>query len=202
MKFFVKKLILFLFVLCSTFCASAQVQFGVKAGFNISNLSTSGMTFASGASFSSKADFNGGVMASLPLFPSFYLQPELSYSGQGQSFSNPMANGTLNYDYLNLPVLFKYQHASGLFVETGPQIGFLLSAKEAASGHSTLDVTSGSQSIDFSWAFGFGYKLQAIPIGIDLRYNLGLTTIYKQSGVGTAKNSVFQFDLFYLFGGK
>ncbi len=30
-----------------------------------------------------------------------------------------------NYSYINVPVLFKYQHSSGLFAETGPQIGFL-----------------------------------------------------------------------------
>ncbi len=194
-----KKLLLILPLACSVIIASAQVRFGIKAGLNLANLVTSGLTFVPGASFSSRADFNGGVMASLPLFSSFYLQPELNYSGQGQSFSNPMAKGTINYDYLNLPVLLKYQHTSGIFAETGPQIGFLLSAKAKAEGYPTIDQNE-IQSIDFSWAFGLGYKLHSIPIGIDLRYNLGLTTVYKNSPGGTAKNSVFQIDLFYLFG--
>jgi hypothetical protein len=199
MKLFMKKLILILFVLCSAFTAGAQIQFGVKAGLNIANLTMSGIQY--GASTSSRADFNGGVLASLPLFSSFYLQPELMYSGQGLSYSNSTANGTANYGYLNLPVLFKYQHASGLFAETGPQIGFLLSAKDKGNGN-TVDIKSQTQSIDFSWAFGIGYKLQSIPMGIDLRYSLGLTNVYKYSGSGTGKNSVFQFGLFYLFGGK
>jgi hypothetical protein len=196
-----KKLLFILLIICSGFVTSAQVQFGIKAGLNLSNLTTSGLTFASGASFSSRADLNGGVMVSLPLFSNFYLQPELNYSGQGQNFSNPMAKGTINYNYLNLPVLLKYQHTSGIFAETGPQIGFLLSAKAKVEGYPTIDENE-IQSIDFSWAFGLGYKLHSIPIGIDLRYNLGLTTVYKNSPEGTAKNSVFQFDLFYLFGGK
>jgi hypothetical protein len=196
-----KKLLFILLITCSGFVTSAQVQFGIKAGLNLSNLITSGLTFASGASFSPRADLNGGVMVSLPLIASFYLQPELNYSGQGQSFSNPMAKGTINYNYLNLPVLLKYQHVSGIFAETGPQIGFLLSAKGKRDGYASYDLNE-SQSIDFSWAFGIGYKLHSIPIGIDLRYNLGLTTVYKNSPGGTAKNSVFQFDLFYLFGGK
>ena len=196
-----KKLILILFVLCSAFATNAQVRFGIKAGLNLSNLVTSGVTFVDGASFSSRTDFNGGVMASLPLFSNFYLQPELAYSVQGQNSSSPMAKATVIYDYLNLPVLFKYQHTSGIFAETGPQIGFLLSAKGKIDGYAPYDLNE-SQPIDFSWSFGIGYKLHSIPIGIDLRYNLGLTTVYKNSPGGTAKNSVFQIDIFYLFGAR
>jgi hypothetical protein len=192
-----KKMTLVLFFICSAVAANAQVQLGLKAGLNIANVTTSGISFVNGASFSSRDAFNGGFLASLPLFSSFFLQPELMYSGQGQSFSNPVAKGTINYSYLNLPVLFKYQHVSGLFAETGPQIGFLLSAKAIANGV-TYDQNA-IESIDFSWAFGIGYKLKRIPVGLDLRYNLGLTNFYKNSGSGTAKNSVFQIDVFYLF---
>lgn len=194
-----KRIILVLFTAGSAIIASAQIQFGVKAGLNVANLTMSGIQY--GASISSKIQFNAGALVLIPLFSDFYLQPELMYSGQGLSFSNSIANGKTNYGYLNLPVLFRYQHASGLFVETGPQIGFLLSAEEIGNGH-TVDTKSQTQAIDFSWAFGLGYKLKKIPIGIDARYNLGLTNIDKESGSGTIKNSVFQFDLFYLFGGK
>ncbi len=69
-------------------------------------------------------------LASIPLFSTCSLQPEVLYSGQGAKFSDSLVTGKLNYGYLNVPVLFKYQHASGLFAETGPQVGFLLSAKE------------------------------------------------------------------------
>ncbi|HEY1872271.1 MAG TPA: porin family protein [Chitinophagaceae bacterium] len=195
-----KKLILIVFVLASAFVASAQVQYGIKAGLNVANLKSSGITYDNGTSLSSKTDFNAGIMAAIPLFSNAYLQPELSFSGQGQKYTSSVANGTINYDYLNLPVLFKYQHSSGLFAESGPQIGFLLSAKIKINGY-TIDQTQ-TQTVDFSWAFGLGYKLQSIPVGIDLRYNLGLTSVNKESGTATIKNSVFQFDVFYLFGVK
>jgi hypothetical protein len=191
-----KILLAFIFVFLA-FAAGAQVQFGIKAGVNIANITTSGLTFVPGASYSTRTDFNGGVLVSIPLFSDFFLQPELNYSGQGESYSNPIANGTLNYSYLNIPVLFKYQHRSGLFAETGPQIGFLLAAKAVANG-ATYDQNA-IESTDFTWAFGIGYKLHPIPLGLDLRYNLGLTNIYKNSGSATAKNSVFQIDVFYLF---
>ena len=179
--------------------AGAQVQFGVKAGYNLANLNFSGDL--NGVSLKSKSDFSAGVIASVPLFHSCFLQPEVLYSGQGTSLSDSSQTGNLNYSYINVPVLFKYQHVSGLFAETGPQIGFLLSAKEKVEGQS-IDVKSSTQSTDFSWVFGVGYKLPKINLGIDARYNLGLTNVSKDSGSETAKNSVFQFGLFYLFGGK
>ncbi len=122
------------------------------------------------------------------------------YSGQGASFNDSFATGKLNYGYLNVPVLFKYQLSSGLFLETGPQVGFLLSAKETADGQSG-DEKSNTQSIDFAWAFGLGFKLP-LGLGIDARYNLGMTNLAKgdfSSDGTTAKNSVFQFGLFFMF---
>jgi len=175
--------------------AGAQVQFGVKAGLNRASLNYSGPAIND---LGVKYDFNAGIFASIPLFDNFYLQPELMYSAQGSGFTDSIP-ADANYNYLNLPVLFKYQHASGLFAETGPQIGFLLSAQLKSNGQS-IDNKNYTQSTDFSWVFGVGYKISAINLGIDLRYNYGLTnTIKANNASGTAKNSVFQIDLFYQF---
>ena len=178
---------------------SAQVQFGIKAGLNISSLSFSNGVLGDGESKSSLTSFNGGLFASLPIAESLFVQPEINYSGQGTSVSGPGESGSLNYDYLNVPVLIKYSHESGLFAETGPQAGFLLSAKGKSNGTS-YDVKDGTQSFDFSWALGLGYKLKDLGLGIDVRYNLGLTNTFKDAPDGySAKNGVFQIDLFYMF---
>jgi len=190
-----KKILLFTFVFGMVNVAGAQVQFGVKAGLNRASLNYSGPAIND---LGVKYDFNAGIFASIPLFDNFYLQPELMYSAQGSGFTDSIP-ADANYNYLNLPVLFKYQHASGLFAETGPQIGFLLSAQLKSNGQS-IDNKNYTQSTDFSWVFGVGYKISAINLGIDLRYNYGLTnTIKANNASGTAKNSVFQIDLFYQF---
>src|SRR5664279_859187 len=192
-----KTILLLFFAAIITVTASAQVKLGVKAGLSIADLTLSQVP--SGYSLSSKTDFNAGVFAMVPLFTSCYLQPELMYSGQGAATSVLGSSGKLNYNYLNVPVLFKYQHISGLFAETGPQIGFLLSANEKAPG-GTLNATNATQSVDFSWAFGIGYQFSEFGLGIDARYNLGLTNVPKyNNNNGTEKNSVFQFGLFYTF---
>jgi hypothetical protein len=190
-----------LFVLClaagAFMSANAQVQFGVKAGANFATLTGSASDGAK-----SKVDFNGGVFARVPLFNTFFLQPEVVYSGQGAKATMNETDYTVNQSYLNVPVLFQYQHESGLFAETGPQIGFLLAANVKAAGVSQ-DIKSSYKSTDFSWAFGVGYRLSSIPAGINARYNLGLTNIAADETSGqTLKNSVFQVGLFYMFGGK
>jgi hypothetical protein len=194
-----KKLFLLVFATIILTNAKAQIQFGVKAGLNIANLSLSSDLSGSGESVKSKTDFNAGILASIPLFNSFTLQPEINYSGQGAKGSDGTTTTTLNYDYINVPVLFKFNHGSGLFAETGPQIGFLISANAKADGQSE-DIKNETSSTDFSWSFGLGYKVSEMNLGIDIRYNLGISNTIKSSGEGTSKNSVFQFGIFYLFG--
>jgi hypothetical protein len=195
-----KRMLLVLLTAGSATYASAQIEFGVKAGVNIANLTVSGDN--SGVSPSSKTDFHAGLLAAIPLFSSFKLQPEVMYSGQGASADVSGTTVKLNYGYINVPILFKYQHESGLFAETGPQVGFLISAKEKADGQ-TIDTKSDTQSTDFSWAFGIGYKIPDVGLGIDARYNLGLTNLAKgaSSSDGTVKNSVIQIGLFYVMKG-
>jgi Outer membrane protein beta-barrel domain len=196
-----KKLIIIILTIASPALAAAQIRLGIKAGINLTNINLSGVSSGSSISFSSKTDFNAGFLASLPLFNSFHLQPEIVYSGQGANSNVAGTSITRSLGYLNVPVLLKYQHVSGVFASTGPQIGFLLSANATSDAQPSVDIKSITQTIDFSWSFGLGYEIQPISLGIDARYNLGLTNIEKGPySNGTAKNSVFQFGLFYMFG--
>jgi Outer membrane protein beta-barrel domain len=190
-----KKTLVLIFAIGVGYAANAQVQFGVKAGYNHTNLNYSGSGIND---LGPRSDFNAGAFFSIPLFHSFFLQPELVYSGQGSGYTDSIPETTYN-NYLNVPVLLKYQHSSGLFVETGPQIGFLLSA-QLKTATQTFDSKSSVEKTDFSWAFGLGYKIPVVNLGIDIRYNLGLTNIAGGNYyTGSAKNSVFQIDLFYQF---
>lgn len=192
-----KKLVFLVFTTGVFFTASAQIQFGVKAGANFATLSGQGSEGAT-----TKVDFHGGGFVHIPLVNSFFLQPELLYSRQGAKATSDGVVFNINQSYLNIPVLAKYQHSSGLYGETGPQFGFLLAANVAAGG-SSQDVKSSYKSTDFSWAFGVGYKLPLIGAGIDARYNLGLSNIAATDVSGySVKNSVFQIGVFYMLGGR
>ncbi|HVY75307.1 MAG TPA: porin family protein [Puia sp.] len=176
--------------------AQAQVKLGIKGGVNISSIT--GNTYGS---TSTLAGVNAGILASFPLFGHFSLQPELVYSAQGAETSDLTVAATLNTTYYNIPVLFKYTHPTGIFVETGPQMGFLTKANLKFDNY-TENEKPNYRSADYAWAFGCGYQLKAIDLGIDARYNMGLTNFFEENYDGQAKNNVFQIGLYYLFGFK
>src|SRR5215471_16611008 len=124
-----KKLVLLVLTAGLFMTASAQVQIGLKAGANFATLTGSDVQDAK-----MKVDFHGGAFASIGLFNSCFLQPELLYSGQGAKGTVDGTDFTVSQTYLNVPVLFQYRHSSGLFAETGPQLGFLLAAKVKEGG--------------------------------------------------------------------
>jgi hypothetical protein len=189
-----KKLALVLTVFtASVFGVNAQVQFGIKAGANLSTFTGD----AEGAK--SQIGFNAGVLVKIPVADALSVQPEAYYSGQGAKGNESGTDFNLHVNYINIPVLLKYQLPVGVFFETGPQLGLRMSAKLKAEGQS-VDMKDSYKSTDFSWAFGAGYQLPSLPLGIDLRYNLGLANIAAGDGDGSVKNGVFQLGVFYLFG--
>jgi len=181
-----KKLALVLVAGISLATANAQIQFGIKAGANFA-------TITSAPGSKTLVSFNGGALVKIPLADAFSLQPEVVYSGQGAKFDG----GSDHLNYINIPVLATYTLPVGVFFKTGPQLGFLLSAKEKVDGGSDVDIKSALKSTDVSWAFGAGYLIPVTNVGIDVRYNLGLTKIADGS---SSKNAVFQVGVFYLFG--
>jgi len=186
------KKIFLIFVCASSFAvAHSQVSFGLKAGVNLANFS------GDNEGSKSKIGFNAGGFAEIGLAESFSVKPELVYSSQGAKYTEDEQEGKLNLNYINIPILAKYTHTSGFFAETGPQIGFLASAK-AKIGSVEVDAKDGMKKTDFAWALGIGYQLPQ-NIGFNARYNIGLANIADGEGNGTLKNSVFQFGLFYRF---
>ncbi len=190
-----KKLFILIFSIALVYTAGAQIQFGLKAGYNHSNFIYTGTGLGD---IGSRTNFNAGIFASIPFCSHFSLQPELVYSGQGIRATDSIPQNIYN-NYLNVPVLVKYQHPIGVFVESGPQVGFLLSGQLETNSMS-FDSKNSTRSSDFSWVFGLGYKIPVVNLGVDFRYNLGLTNIAETDYyAGTAKNAVFQLDLFYQF---
>ena len=195
-----KKLILLAVMAAVTTVAGAQIQFGAKAGLNLSKLNVS--PSEPGTSFKFSPNVNVGALAYVPLAAKLGLQPEVMYSAQGSKVSSGSENATYHLGYINVPVLVKYKDPSGFFVEAGPQIGFLVNAKVKSEGISA-DAKSIFKSTDFSGTLGIGY-LSSLNIGIDARYNLGFNNIAKSGdeSEGSAKNGVAQLSIFYMFGGK
>ncbi len=197
-----KKLFLLLLTGSSIAATHAQIKLGIKGGVNFSTINiVSTINSEDFGNVSTIAGFHLGALASLPLISNFSLQPELFYSAQGAKSTELGVKANLNMNYLNFPVLVKYNHPTGFFAETGPQVGSLLAAKLKFAEFNE-DEKSGFKSTDWSWVFGVGYFFKDLGLGIDARYNFGLSNFIDLSYNGQASNRVFQVGVFCLFGLK
>jgi hypothetical protein len=185
-----KKLTLVLSAGFSFAIAHAQLAFGIKGGANISNV---GGSDAGGTS--SLVGFNAGAYLNIPiLVQHLSLEPELVYSAQGFKETSGGITTTQHINYLNIPILFKYSFG-GVFVETGPQAGILMSAKAKALGE-TADDKNGFFGADWAWVFGAQVKIPMTPITVDARYNFGMSNIINENeNNGNTLNGCFQIGV-------
>jgi opacity protein-like surface antigen len=171
-------------VLAFGFTNAQGVKFGAKVALNVATF-TGDVEDAS-----SLVGFQVGGFAEFKVSEKFAVQPELMYSAQGASGEGSDSK----LGYLNIPVMAKYYVAKSFSLEAGPQIGFLLSAKE--DGEDFKDYLS---STDFGFNFGAGYDFTE-NLSAGLRYNLGLSNIIdSEDNDGSIKNSVFSVSLGYKF---
>lgn len=193
-----KKFFLVVLLAGGSLLSFAQVKYGAKAGLNLANFAgdIDGNKMKLGIHF--------GGFADVQIAEQFSFHPELVFSTQGAkaNYEEEGVSGSAktNLSYINLPLLAQYNHESGFFAQTGPQLGFLLSAKSKGEGVK-IDVKDGFKTFDFAWAIGAGYVTKS-NIGFNARFNLGLSNLAKESGDYKVKNSVIQVGAFYVLGSK
>ena len=170
------------------FAQSPNVQLGLKGGVNIASLNVE-----NGVDFNSRASFYAGGLAHIHISPHFAVQPEIYYSGQGGKDGGEI----VRLGYLNVPVLMQYMAGNGFRLQTGPQLGILLSAEDELD-NVTFDEKDNTKAVDFAWSFGASYKFPGCGLGVDARYNLGITNIREGSSNNT-QNRVLALGLFYQF---
>jgi len=178
-----------------TYVSAQDINFGAKAGVNFATITGEDLD-----SFSSRTAFHLGFVAEIGITETFSFQPELLYSAQGSDYSEDIFEGSVKVDYLNLPLMAKFYVAEGFSLEAGPQVGFLLSAKDVYDDGEDdwSDITKG---IDFGLNFGVGYKLES-GLNFGARYNLGLSDLNDDpdSQADSAfKNSVIQAYVGFFF---
>ena len=188
-----KKTVLSVVFVALAFTASwSQLSLGVKAGLNLSD-----QTF-SGGGYTTSPDFRVGILmggyARLKLNSNFDIQPELYFSMQGAK------SGSITYkaDYINVPILFRWNITDNFNLHAGPQFGLLLTGKQitstAYSDYKTLDVGA---------VLGLGIELP-MNFNVGFRTVIGLADINNSSvSSSTVHNFVIQAFVGYtLFGGK
>ena len=172
------KKILLTITICfiTTYFASAQVlpsfQFGVKAGTNLSSLSsTAGSTFSS----SNRAGYLGGFWARFGAL-GFNFQPELYLTSKNVDITSSNGETKAKFTSIDVPLLVGAKVGAlgigGRFY-TGPLVSFAVNKDQSFSGALGNATSLNYKDQNFAWQFGAGLDIKAISI--DLRYEAGIT---------------------------
>jgi hypothetical protein len=172
---------------CTLTAQRHPVEFGIKGGVNFASL-----RIQPDESTDSRTGFHLGMLTHIHLSRAFALQPELMYSSQGAGFGNDVKN---KLNYVNIPLLVQIMFGEGFRLQTGPQIGFLASAK-SKNNSTEVNIEDNLKKTDFSWSVGTGF-ISNSGLGIDVRYNIGINNISKADN--DVQNRVWQVGLFYQF---
>jgi hypothetical protein len=181
--------------------ATAQFSAGVKGGVNFSKEKYKNGIYTT----STHTFFTGGIFGNYSFSKYIAAQLEANYSAEGTD-EEYMANGTkvtgtVTINRINIPLLLQLKPTQGFYIATGPQIGFLLSAKgKYTTGN--YDFKANTNSTLFSWCFGAGYTLsKGLPgLGIDVRYAVGLNNVDKgATSAQSIKANTISLTLFYAF---
>ncbi len=202
----------FLSLICVGLSKAQDLYFGPKVGANLTNITYTGDTeFFTNNQM--KLSSHLGVFAEFVLNDMFSVQPELLYSVKGARFDiagDEDFKAAYVYKYISLPIVAKYYVTEEITIEAGPQVAYLLSAKnietstvyvtslgkEAAS----IDIKDEIQPYDFGATAGVGY-LTKTGFYISARYNMGLLNTFKEQPdiSDTLKNGAIQLSVGFSF---
>ncbi|CAI8790447.1 porin family protein [Chryseobacterium sp. IT-36CA2] len=208
--------------------SKSPVRFGVKAGFNASTLSNSNREYGDNNE-KIKLGSHVGIFVNIPVAEKFSIQPELLFSQMGskteEKYVYPSGldghmirqefSYTTNLNYLTLPVMVQYNILPQLYVEAGPEFGYLLGGKSKGDQKTentfggTTTVSSGSFSnkipmelykrFNFGIGIGAGYYFTQ-NFGVTARFTAGITDLFKNNDYNNkVRNNALQIGVAYKF---
>lgn len=200
-----KKIFICLIALGASFAASAQVQFGVKGGFNLGFLAESDAT--NRVSYDARPAYFLGALAEFTLQDKMSLAVEALFAANGARISQTVlgieTKSVAKFPEIMVPVLFKIELAEGFKLGAGPYVGLITKAEaESKAGNVSASVEMDDYYKDFDMGMGFDAEYSFNDhLFINARYNLGLMNIsdYSHGGAEKSKLSSLQIGLGYKF---
>lgn len=129
------------------------------------------------------------------------IDPFVVYPGM----TDPSYKVRLNY--IDVPLMVQYKFAPRMYISAGPQIGFMVSAKQITEGTSVdgsretkimMDVRDSFKKTYYSIPLEFGYMLPKI-LGKDIefkaRYCIGLNEVIADESYGSSRYRMWQVML-------
>ncbi|MBP7172702.1 MAG: PorT family protein [Cloacibacterium sp.] len=180
-------------------------KFGVKAGTNISTISTDGYDETK-----AKMGFYAGAFYNIPVTEMFRIQPEVIYNNLGSEAKGSVLGQpytrALDLNYISIPVMLQIKPTEHFYVEAGPTFGFLVGAKTNTSynGTTVIRELNNDDFNKFNLGVGGGLGVDITDnIGINARYIYGFSDVTKPDSDPNIKaknrNNTVQIGLNYKF---
>jgi hypothetical protein len=187
--------------------SQSSPRIGVIAGANLATISGGYFPKAS-----NRTGFAGGLMAVLPVSPSFAIQPELMFTMKGAYSDSGGASATAKMYYIELPVLTRFDITTSAsvkpFVYGGPEFAYRTSCTieghYAPEGSRTVGCDSlarqgGKASPGVKYrrtdvggivGGGLAFDVGGRTMTVGVRYDVGLVNFFNRNG---SKNRVWSF---------
>lgn len=201
---------LFLIVLISTLSliGYSQLGFGLKGAVSMSSFSTDISDYENA--------FNTGFQAGayLRIGDKWHLQPEIYFAGKTGEFSYDMSveepnslnvKETVTLSTIDVPVLVGFKiidpPAFNIRLQAGPVASLVVNKNFDLTlngiSHDPTDTYIDSWN-DLNWALQFGAGVDVLFLTIDLRYELGLSSLYTQPESSPSSHDSVKSNLFFL----
>jgi len=198
--------------------SQVDVEFGVKGGLNLANLSSDDNADSDNLGGiddpSTRTGFHAGLTSDIQVADTFGIGVELLYSQQGTETDFMVggvdAENEFKLDYVTLPVLAKVYLGDAFNLYGGVQPGLVVNAKQVntvgeISTENDLKDDDGDFALvkdaDFSIPIGLGYRTDN-SFAFDARYTFGTTAVFEgaeNESDSSAKNRVLQISIGYTF---
>lgn len=215
-----KRKIIYALVLITTLSTNLSFgqRFGIKGGFNLSDMMVKDDDQSFDEDITVKSTFNLGLVSEFELTDNLYLEPGLLFNMKGYNYNTEFSEDgrtftyheDLKVNYLEIPINLKFAtdtRFAKVYGAVGPYIAFALNGKVKTvttfDGESVKDnfpvefgnggVNDDMVRFDSGLNFGAGVEFGSIQIGAS--YGLGLSNISPFNDNGyRVKNRVFSIS--------
>jgi hypothetical protein len=178
-----------------------ELRIGLDIGVNVANTVNA---YNSNFSTGTLAGLHAGITFDIPLIYPLSLSPEAVYSQKGYTAVTSSGNFTQRTQFIDLPILLKFNLGPIVRLYIGPQYSFLLSTKNTYDdGFSVTNQqyynNTGTKAI-FDGVAGVGFDLNRY-VELRARYtlDLGSTSTVNSAYQPDYRNQVWQFGLNFKF---
>ena len=170
---------------------------GIKLGLGSSIMSTE--YEALNTLFEFKIGFHGGAFLTYDLSPQLSIQPELLVSEKGTNSGGILQLLNWSSNYVEVPVLLKYNLTSGSSnkptVYAGPSISYLISSDLKIIFIDPIDVTEFMNRVDLGFAIGSSLDISRFTL--EARYTFGFGTVIDAADKVNALTGADPDDVYY-----